>query len=551
MGIALKTSRSWRRWFAASVLHELDAWSVAALLLCLLILLPLSALILGTLRTGPMWGHLVDTVLWGYVLNTLWLCVAVAVLGTLMAVPAAWLLSHFDFPGRRILEWAMVLPLVIPTYVAAFVYMRIPEAAIPLLVSIRDTGGPRAYLFAEAFLRKGLLAVFMAGVLYPYLYLSLRAAFLVQRRGVIEAAHLLGRSPAAVFFTVALPLARPAMIAGLSLIVMEVLNDYGAVHFFGVPTLTEGIFRVWFGLGDRSSAVRLAGLMMVGVFFLLLVEGWHRGRARYAEASSDPAPFFRRRLAALPALGALLLCLIPLSIGFLVPLAQLLRWAAMSLDAFGDTALWRRMAHSLALALGTALSLTLLAVLLVYARRLHPVRWLRQPIRLACLGYAIPGAVVAVGVMILLGFLDPFFPRLTLIGSVGAIGFAYIVRFLAVGLQPVRAGMDRICGSLDAASRILGHSPTRTLWHINLPLVRGTLLSVTMLVFVDILKELPLTMILRPVNFDTLATLAFGLAKEGRIQECAIPCLMILGLAALGLFGLNRILLPKPPLTVP
>jgi iron(III) transport system permease protein len=222
-----------------------------------------------------------------------------------------------------------------------------------------------------------------------------------------------------------------------------------------------------------------------------------------------------------------------------------LNWAWLSVLQKNIQFPWERMAHSLVLAMGTAIVLTLLSVVLIYAERLHPVRWVRQPIRLASLGYSVPGAVVAVGVMTFLGKAQPLSGNVLLIGSVYAIGFGYIVRFLAVGLQPIRAGMERVCGSLDAASRILGHSPSQTLWHINLPLIRGTLLAVTMLVFVDILKELPMTMILRPVDFDTLATLSFGLAQESRIQECAVPSLMIILLAGLGVFGLNRMLLPK------
>lgn len=499
----------------------------------------------GLWEPGPNWQHLRETVLPDYFLNTFWLSLAVAVLSMLMAVPSAWLLSHFDFPGRRFLEWGMVLPLAVPTYVAAFVYRQVPEASIPLLIQIRTHWGVEPYLFAESFIRKGTLALFMAAVLYPYLYLSLRSAFMVQRRGVIEAAQLLGRRPGSVFFTIALPLARPALIAGLSLIVMEVINDYGAVTFMGVPTLTVGIFRTWTGLGDLNSAVRLAGMMMVGIFLLLWVENHHRGRAKYFEPSQSPHPILHRKLPFLMGWVANFVCIIPLAIGFVLPLLQLLNWARLSILKTGFTFPWQRMTHSLLLALSTAVILTVIAVILVYAERLHPVRWIKYPIRIASLGYAVPGAVIAVGIMTFLSRTQFMLGSVLLIGSVYAIGFGYIVRFLAVGIQPVKAGMERVCGSLDAASRVLGHSPTQTLCHVNLPLIRGTLLAVTMLVFVDILKELPMTMILRPLDFDTLATLSFGLAQESRIQECAMPSLMIIFLAGLGLFGLNRILTPK------
>ncbi|MGA0333814.1 MAG: ABC transporter permease, partial [Kiritimatiellia bacterium] len=447
-------------------LSGLDVWSVPALLAALLILSPLLLLLSGLWNAGPAWEHLTRTVLSDYVLNTLWLTLAVGLLSVLMAVPAAWFLSNFDFPGRRFLEWGMILPLAVPGYVAAFVYRQIPEAAIPPLIQIRSRFGVDAFLFAEGLIRKGTLAVFLAAVLYPYLYLSLRSAFLVQRRGLIEAAQLLGRGPAAVFFSVALPLARPALFAGVSLVLMEVINDYGAVTFMGVPTLTVGIFRTWTGLGDLNSAVRLAGLMMLAVFVLLGLEYSQRGRARYHDAAHSPPPVLHRPLTGLRALGVSLLCWIPFSLGFLIPLLQLLIWAFLSFRQQSTPLPFTRVGHSLLLSMGTAVILTAVALFLGYAQRLHPRRWLKIPLRLACLGYAVPGAVVAVGVMLFLG-------PLQLIGSIYAIGFGYLVRFLAVGVHPVQAGMERICGSLDDASRLLGHGPCRTLFQVNIPLIRG------------------------------------------------------------------------------
>lgn len=521
----------------------MDFWSTSAFLWCVLLTLPFPALLLGLFlgESDGEWPHIREYLLTGYVLNTLWLVGVVAALSVLMAVPAAWLTSHFDFPGRKWLEWAMVLPLAIPTYVAAFVYKEIPHAATPLLMSVRDRFGPDAFLLAEGVIRKGTLAVFMAGVLYPYLYLSLRASFRVQRKGVVEAAHLLGRGPSSVFFSVALPLARPALIAGLGLIVMEVVNDYGAVHFFSVPTLTVGIFRAWTDFGDLGSAVRLAGAVLGGVLLLFLVEHLQRGRAKFAEEVSDSTPLRHRRLGRLPGIIALAACGIPLFIGFVYPIVRLSLWAAQSWDRVNLSIVGELVGNSLALALGTAILLTVLSVWLAYANRLHANRRLRRAIAIASTGYAIPGAVIAVGMMTLAGFIQPHVGGLMLTGSVGVIGFAYMVRFLAVALHPVRAAMERTCGSLDAASRLLGHSPLDTLWRVNLPLVRGTLVSVTMLVFVDILKELPLTMILRPANFETLAIHAYSLAWEDRIPECAVPSLMIIVLAGLGLFALNKL----------
>jgi len=525
----------WKQWWR----REVDAWSTSTAFLALLLLLPLAAVLIGLARTGPEWAHIASTVLDGYVLNTLLLIVAVSVLSLAMAVPTAWLVSVFEFPGRRFFEWALILPLAIPTYVAAFAYIKVPEKAIPLLVWVRQAFGPEAYLQAELVLRYGLLSLLLAGVLYPYVFLSARASFSRQQSTLIEAARVLGRGPAAVFFTVALPLARPALVAGLSLVIMEVVNDYGAVHFFGVPTLTEGIFRTWFGLGDRASAVRLAGIVMVVIFLFLIGERLQRGRARFAEEAAQARPLTRRRLPAGRGVLALALCCAPLAIGFVIPLLQLLYWA-FGVGSLPAARSWQQLGNSLWLALATAAVLTLIALVFAYAGKLHPVRWLRGLSRLATMGYAVPGAVVALGVMLCLGWLDERRSGFFLSGTLLAIGFAYTVRFLAVAFHPLQAGLERICGSLDEASRTLGRPPLATLWRVNLPLLRGTIFAVLMLVFVDILKELPLTLILRPANFETLATIAFGMASEGRVQESALPSLLIILLGATGLMLLNR-----------
>ena len=530
--------------------READVWSASTAFLAALILLPLVVVAAGLGRAGPEWPHLAQTVLGSYVANTLILIGTVSVLSLVMALPAAWLVSAFDFPGRRFFEWALLLPLAIPTYVAAFAYIRLPEAAIPVLIKVRQSFGPDAYASAELVLRYGLLSLLLSAVLYPYLFITARASFSRQQGSMIEAAQALGRKPGSIFLTVALPLARPAIAAGLSLIVMEVVNDYGAVHFFGVPTLTEGIFRTWFGLGDRASAVRLAGLVMLAVFALIVAERAQRGRAKFAEDALQARPLARRKLRAGRGAMAALLCLIPLALGFLSPVAQLLYWAS----GLSRERVWRSLEHlgpSLGLSLATAAGLTLIALLFAYAWKLHNAAWLRGLARLAAMGYAAPGAVVALGVMLCLGWLDGRFvewggeggwPAVFLSGSLLAVSLAYAVRFLAVAFQPLHAGMDRICGSLDEASRVLGKSPLETLWRVNLPLLRGAILAALMLVFVDILKELPLTLILRPANFETLATTAFGLASEGRIQESAAPSLLIILLGAAGLIPLNRLM---------
>lgn len=525
-----------------------DRWGVAAGIVAALVLLPVLAIVLHLGGTSEEWGHLVETVLGGYVRNTLVLVVATGALALLFAVLPAWLVTTCEFPWRGILSWALILPLAIPTYVAAFVFYQGPEAAIPLLIRIRTNLGVDAFVAAELAIRYGLLILMLALVLYPYVYLACRSAFARQSRVLIEAAHCLGDSPRRAFFRVALPMARPAMVAGVALVAMEVINDYGAVHFFGVPTLTEGVFRTWFGMGDKVAALRIAGIMMVAVAALLALEQALRGRARYVEADAGSVPLQRRRLRPAQAVLALLVCLLPIALGFIFPVARLAHWAWLNLTSEAGTsfAVGPALGRGVVLALATALVVTLLAAIFAYAVRLRESRYRRLVGRLAGLGYAVPGAVVAVGVLAVFGTLDrlalPVLPLLS--GTLFAIAFAYTARFFAIPLQLARAGMERLGRPLEEASRILGRPPLQTFVRIDLPLLRAPLLAAGMLLFVDILKELPLTLILRPANFETLATTAYSLASEARLHACAVPSLLIIATGALGLLAMNRWLQP-------
>ncbi|MEX2577873.1 MAG: iron ABC transporter permease [Verrucomicrobiales bacterium] len=527
-----------RRW------RPTDRWGVGVALLAGVILLPLVAVLLHLGRESVEWEHLARTVLWGYLKNTLILVVAVTAVVLVMAVPPAWLVTNYNFPGRSIFSWALVLPLSIPTYVAAFVFYQGPEAAIPFFVWVRQNIGVDAFIAAELIVRYGLLIVMMAGVLFPYVYLACRAAFSQQSRTVIEAARCLGSSPWRVFFGVALPMARPAIVAGTALVVMEVVNDYGAVHFFGVPTLTEGIFRTWFNMGDQVSALRLAGIVMLAIAVLLVVEQLLRGRARYVEPEASGVPLVRTRLSARRGLLAFAACLVPLTIGFLFPVARLAVWAWLNLtsDAGVSFQAGAALGRGLLLAVATAGSVTLAAALFMYAVRLRQSATRQVLGRAAGLGYATPGAVIAVGVLVVFGTFDRFdLPRLPIVsGTLFAIGFAYMVRFFAIPLQFARAGMDRLGKPIEEASRILGRAPMATFLRIDLPLLRGPLIAAGMLLFVDILKELPLTLILRPANFETLATIAFSLASEARLQACAVPSLLIVIAGGIGLIVMNR-----------
>jgi len=539
----------------ARVRVNLTPWTLATLGVVSLVLLPLVSIFLGVLgETSDTWGHLASTVLWSYTRNSLLLSLGVGAVTLVVGVTTAWLVTACDFPGRRVFEWALILPLAIPTYVIAFTYAELLAHTGPIQGILQTVFAAESTAqIRVAFMSLPGAGAMMALVLYPYVYLITRTSFLKQSGGFLETSRILGKSAWATFFRVALPMARPAIVAGLTLVLMEVLNEYGAVRYFGVPTFTTGIFRAWFALGDGPAAVRLAGCLLILVFSLILMERLQRGRARFGDPAGRSRPLVPYRLKGGRAALAFLVCGVPLLLGFLLPVFQLLVWAASVAPELLDPRFVRLTLNSFGLAWITALLVVGLAVLIVYSTRLSPTPLLRLASRASGLGYSIPGAVIAVGVLIpllwvdrrlmgLLEFLLGQSPGLVLTGTLFALVLAYAVRFLAVALSPLDSGFERVCGKLDEAARSLGLPPRWALVRVNLPLLRGTLLSAGLLVFVDVLKELPLTLILRPFNFDTLATRAFQLASDEQVARSALPALIIIAVGMIPVALLSRII---------
>ena len=549
--MAIAFRRRWRGEFRGG----LTWWSASALVVVALTTLPLAVIMFGVLGRGSeTWGHLVDTVLPVYVGNSAILMLGVGALSLAMGIAPAWLVTAYDFPGRRTFEWALVLPLAIPTYIIAYTYAGVLEYdnLLPSTLSAVWPGMEVWRIRSAVMSREGAM-VMMALVLYPYVYVIARASFLRQSSAVLEMARTLGRGPWNTFFRVALPMSRPAVAGGLTLVLMEVLNDYGAVKYFGVPTFTTGIFRAWFPLNDPIAAMRLSGILLLFVFTLIVFERMQRGRARFDDNARGYRPAVRRGLGGGGRWLAVGVCLLPLAFGFLVPVAQLAAWAGRAGAGAVDPRFLRLILNSFSLALAAALIAVLGALLIGYAARLNPTPLLRLGSRVAVLGYSIPGAVVAVGVFLpfvwmdrrLNGFMTAAFDTptgLLLSGTLAALIFAYVVRFLAVALNPIESGFKRLCGNLDDTSRSLGVPPLKTLWKVDLPLLRGTLISAALLVFVDVLKELPLTLILRPFNFDTLATRAFQLATNEQLARSAVPALLIIAVGLVPVIVLNKLI---------
>ena len=526
----------------------------AALVTAALIAVPLLTVAASLLpgAGSQTWAHLADTVLPSYIASTLYLCVGVGVGTVTIGTAAAWLVTMHDFPGRRMFEWSLVLPLAVPTYVMAYTYTDLLQFVGPVQSWLRTTFAltPGSYWFPDIRTLGGAVVVFTL-VLYPYVYLLARSAFLERATGMLDVGRSLGLGPWRRFFRIALPLARPAIAAGAALALMETLADYGAVSYFGVQTFTTGIYRAWFSLGDRQAASQLAAALLGFVGLLLLLEHASRGRARFDVSGSRHAGHLGTRLTGPRAAGAMLVCSVPLCGGFLVPAGVLLHMAITSGDAqFGERFI-ELSRNSFVLAATAAILAVAIAVLLAYAARTARGGLTRHVNRLVGLGYALSGTVIAVGVLLPVTRVDIWLasaimdmtgrnPGLLLTGGIAALVYAYLVRFLAVSLHTVEANLGKITMSMDDAARSLGHGAAATLWRVHLPMLRGSLLTAGLLVFVEVMKELPATLVMRPFNFDTLATQAYTLASDERLTEASTAALAIVAVGVLPLIFLTR-----------
>jgi iron(III) transport system permease protein len=520
-----------------------------ALLLALPVFVVLAYLIEPT---GEIWRHLADTVLDDYVVNSLSLMLGVGVGVLLLGVSTAWLTSMCQFPGRAIFEWALLLPMAMPAYIIAYTYTGLFDFSGPIQSSIRDlTGwGYGDYWFPEIRSLEGA-ALMLSLVLYPYVYLLSRAAFLGQSLCVLDVSRTLGNGPWRTFFRVALPLARPAIVAGLSLALMETLADYGTVQYFGVSTFTTGIFRTWYGLNNAAAAAQLSALLLLVVFLLMIVERGSRRQARYHHTSQRQQLLTRFRLTGWRGFGGFFICFMALFLGFLLPAGQLLWWALTTAEETLDSDFFILIGHSLELAGLASLLALLLALFLGYGKRRLKGWPVQFAVRVAGMGYAVPGTVIAVGVIIPFAAIDnaldgwmreqfDLSTGLLLSGTLAALLFAYLVRFLAVSLQTVEAGLARIRPSMDEAARSLGSGPWDVIARVHIPMLRGSLLTALLLVFVDVLKELPATLILRPFNFNTLAVRAYELASDERLADASLAALSIVAVGILPVILLSR-----------
>jgi len=514
-----------------------SAWTLLALGVAAVLAVPSLAVLAAFARPArEVWAHLWRTQLVEVLANTVALVAGVGAGTLLLGGALAWLVVGYRFPGRGLFEWALLLPLAVPAYVIGFAFLGLFDFTGPVQAALRAALGPGARL-PDLRAWWGVVLT-MTLVFYPYVYLLARTAFREQGAATLETARSLGRSRCAAFRQVTLPLARPSLAAGVSFAMMEALADFGTVATFGYRTLTESIYRVWYGMFDRAAAAQLASLLLLAALLLLALERSLRGRARFTQTARRGGAAAATALRGARAWAATAACATVLGLGFVLPIVQLLVWTG---DAFGGwraAAFARLLANTLALA-GTAAALaTALAVLLAYAARLHPTRSVRLAAHSASMGYALPGAVIAVGVLAVLALLDrALVPALEsalgrsvgllLTGSAAGLLFAYVARFLSVGFQTVDASLARIPPSLDDAARSLGAGAGRTLSRVHLPLLRGGLLTALVLVFVETMKEMPATLLLRPLGLDTLAIEVWARTSESMWADAAVPALAI------------------------
>ncbi len=456
-----------------------------------------------------------------------------------IGVGSAWLCTMYRFPGRRIFEWALLIPLAMPAYIIAYTYTGMFEFAGLVQTALRDFFGwtRHDYWFPDIRSLGGAIMV-MSLVLYPYVYLLSRAAFLEQSVCVLEISSTMGRNRWRSFTDIALPLARPAIITGVSLALMETISDYGTVEYFGIHVFTTGIFRTWFGLGNAAAAAQLAAILMIFVLILIVLERWSRGRARYYHTSTRYKALPGYRLRGWRSGIAFTACFIPIFLGFLLPAGRLLFWSIQTAGEMIDAHFITLTLNTLSLAAIAAILAVIIALIMAYGLRLSGSPVMTFVARIASLGYAVPGMVIAIGVLLPFAWLDTAIDGwmratfnistgLILSGTIFILLFAYMVRFLAVSFYSVEASLAKVTPSMSDAARTLGLSPGTSLIRVDAPIMWGSILTAVVLVFIDVMKELPATLVLRPFHFNTLAVRAFELASDERLADSASAALAI------------------------
>lgn len=531
-----------------------SAWNIITLGIALLVSIPILTVVANLfVSSSDVWPHLASTVLPDYIRNSLWLMVGVGTGVFIIGVGTAWLVTMCTFPGSAYFRWLLILPMAVPAYLLAYTYTDFLSFTGPVQNFVRSVTGWEYgdYWFPNIRSIWGAMLL-MSLVFFPYVYLLTRAAFLEQSASLLEASRSLGASSIRSFLKIALPLARPSIAAGMALALMETLNDFGTVDYFGVQTFTTGIYRTWFGLGERVAAAQLSGFLLVFILFLILMERWSRSKMNTSQGSIGR---YKRltlyKLKGWKAWGSTAFCSIPVLFGFLVPVLILFNMMISNFNSAVDARFIQYSINTILVALIAGFAALLVALVLAYGTRLKPTLLTKTATKIGSMGYAIPGSVIAVGILIPFGWIDNAFDSwmrerigissgLILSGTIVALIFAYVVRFLAVAFNTVEASLGKITNSMDEAAQGMGFSYGKILRRIHMPMMSGSLFAAIMLVVVDVIKELPATLIVRPFNFDTLAVQVYRLASDERLAESSGAALAIVLVGLIPVFILSR-----------
>ncbi|MGM8213644.1 ABC transporter permease [Virgibacillus sp. W0430] len=502
------------------------------------------------------WQHIQEYILPTLLKNTSIIIVFTGVLSILIGTSLAWLVSAYDFPLKRFFKWALILPLAIPPYIAAYTYNGMLNYTGIIQSTLRNHFNIQVkQAYFDIMTLPGAIFIFTL-FLYPYVYMITRAFLANQSASLVENARLLGSNSFEVFFKVVLPISRGAIIGGVSLVLLEVLNDYGVVQYFGVPTFSTAIFQTWFGMSDLNAAIKLSATLMFIVFLILILERILRGRKKYSYASPKVRPLTPIQLTGVRAWTAFTYLLIIFMLGFIVPFTQLFSWMVLTFNKIADPIFITLVSNSLIVATIGSLMIVVFAVIIANFARMHKSVLSKLSARVIILGYSIPGAVIAVGIItvfiktdqLLFSFYEAIGkePILYLSTSLFMLISAYVIRFLAVGFNAIESGFDKIGNKYSEASRTLGHGVTKTFFKVDLRLIKGAIFSGFILSFIEILKELPLTLILRPFNFDTLSTKAFQYASDEQIHEASLASIVIVIVSGIAIYIFHHFLEREP-----
>lgn len=532
---------------------KFNGWAILSSIFILMIVLPNINVITHLFnKPNENWYHIKEFLLKDYIINTVIICSFTGLFTMIIGTSLAWLVSAYEFPMRKFFRWALILPLSIPPYIAAYTYAGMLGYTGVIQTFLRNNLGMEvSQKYFDIMSLKGSIFIFTIFLL-PYVYMVVRSYLEKQSASLIENARLLGENSLGIFFRVVIPICRIVIVSGVTLVILEVLSDYGVVSYFGIQTFSTAIFTSWFSMSDVNSSLRLAAILLLAVFVVINAEKFLRGRRKYSATNTKIRSLSRKKLNKFYGTLAFSYCMIILSLGFIIPTAQLLKWAIMSYSKVLNEDFFVLMYNSLWVAVVSSLLIVIMAIIIANFTRINDNLLSKLYSKITLIGYSIPGAVIAITMVTffvdldknlewLYKIIDPNSPTLVLSASLVMLIFAYLVRFLAVGYQSIEGGFEKVGKKFYEASRTLGYSKTSTFFLIDLPMIKPAILGAFSLVFVDIIKELPLALLLRPFNFHTLSTKVFNYANDEMIVEASIPSLIIILLSFITIFLLYKV----------